>query len=84
MSTTTDTAQTVLKTALETASAIASTDPKIAAAVALAPFIVQLLTAAAQMQQARTMTAEALAQLFTSIGHGIQATHDEWTALNAK
>jgi hypothetical protein len=45
---------------------------------------VQLLTAAAQMQQARTMTAEALAQLFTSIGHGIQATHDEWTALNVK
>jgi hypothetical protein len=79
---TADTAQTILTTALQTAAAIAVTDPKAAAAVALAPFIVQLLTAAAQMQQAGTMTPAALADLFTSIGAGIQSTHDEWAAMN--
>jgi hypothetical protein len=76
-------AQTVLTTALQTAAAIAATDPKAAAAVALAPFIVQLLTAAAQMQQAGTLTPAALAELFASIGQGIEATHKEWVALNA-
>lgn len=80
---TTSTAQTVLTTALQTAAAIAATDPKAAAAVALAPFIVQLLTAAAQMQQAGTLTPAALAELFTSIGQGIEATHEEWVAMNA-
>lgn len=83
MSTATETAQTILNTALQTAAAIAPTDPKAAAAVALAPFIVQLVTAATQMQAARTMTPQALADLFTSIGKGIQATHDEWAAMNA-
>lgn len=81
--TTADTAQTILNTALQTAAAIAVTDPKAAAAVALAPLMVQLLAAAAQMQQAGALTPAALADLFVSIGHGIQATHDEWTKLNA-
>lgn len=80
---TADTAQTILTTALQTAAAIAATDPKAAAAVALAPLIVQLLTAAAQMQQAGALTPAALAELFISIGRGIQATHDEWAKLNA-
>jgi hypothetical protein len=80
---TADTAQTILTTALQTAAAIAATDPKAAAAVALAPLIVQLLAAAAQMQQAGSLTPAALGELFTSIGQGIQATHDEWTKLNA-
>lgn len=77
-----DTAQTILTTALQTAAAIAVTDPKAAAAVALAPFIVQMLTAATQMQQAGTLTPAALADLFASIGAGIQGTHNEWAALD--
>jgi hypothetical protein len=81
--TTADTAQTILTTALQTAAAIAATDPKAAAAVALAPLIVQLLTSAAQMQQAGTLSPAALAELFTSIGQGIQSTHSQWSALNA-
>jgi hypothetical protein len=80
---TADTAQTILTTALQTAAAIAATDPKMAAAVALAPFIVQLLTAAAQMQQAGTLSQQALADLFVSIGTGVRSTDDAWTAMNA-
>lgn len=80
---TTETAQTILTTALQTAAAIAATDPKAAAAVALAPLIVQLLASATQMQQAGTLSPAALADLFASIGQGIHATHEEWAAMNA-
>lgn len=80
---TTNTTQTILTTALQTAAAIAATDPKIAAGVALAPFIVQLLEAATQMQQAGTLTAQALRDLFTSIGQGIQVTDAAWDAMDA-
>jgi hypothetical protein len=80
---TADTAQTILTTALQTAAAIAATDPKMAAAVALAPFIVQLLTAAAQMQQAGTLSQQALADLFVSIGTGVRSTDDAWAVMNA-
>lgn len=78
-----DTEQTILTTALQTAAAIAATDPKAAAAVALAPFIVQLLTAATQMQQAGTMTQAALAGLFADIGTDIRSTDSEWDSMNA-
>lgn len=76
-------ASTALQTALAVAQALAITNPKLAAAMALAPFLEQLAEAVEQMQQAGTLTPEALAQLFANIGTGIQATHDEWIALNA-
>jgi hypothetical protein len=80
------TGQTVLDTALQTAgavgSALAATDPKVAAVVALAPLAIQLLQSATAAQQAGLIPAEQLAGLFASIGTGIQSTHDQWVAMN--
>lgn len=76
-------ANTALQTALAVAQALATTNPKVAAAMALAPLVSELLTSVEKMQQAGTLTPEALADLFTSIGQGVKATHDEWTAMNA-
>lgn len=81
------TVQTVAQTALQTAAAIlpalASTDPKLAAAVALAPLAVDLLQKATAAQQAGLLPPEQLAALFASIGQGIQSTHSQWAAMNA-
>jgi hypothetical protein len=80
------TGQTILDTALQTAgavgSALAATDPKVAAVVALAPLAIQLLQSATAAQQAGLIPAEQLAGLFASIGTGIQSTHDQWVAMN--
>lgn len=80
-------AQTIASTALRTAAALAptlaSSDPRIAAIVALAPVAIQLLQSATTLQQAGVLPAEQLAGLFASIGQGIQSTHDKWAALNA-
>ena len=82
-----DTAQTVAQTALQTAAAIlpalASTDPKLAAVVALAPLAVDLLQKATAAQQAGLLPADQLAALFASIGQGIQSTHAQWAQMNA-
>jgi hypothetical protein len=80
-------AQAVVGTAIQTAAALApalaATDPKVAAVVALAPVALQLLQSATQLQQAGVLPADQLASLFASIGRGIQSTHDQWAAMNA-
>lgn len=76
-------ATTILQTAASLAPALAATDPKVAAVVALAPVALQLLQSATQLQQAGVLPAEELASLFASIGRGIQSTHDQWAAMNA-
>lgn len=75
------TAQTVLTTALTTATALAATDPKAAAAVALAPVIVQLLQSVEQMQTAGTLTPERLDALYKTVSASVQNAHDEWAAM---
>lgn len=83
MNTTTDELQTILMTALQTAAAIAATDPKAAAAVALAPLITELIKSATQMAQAGSLTPEALAQMLKDIGGGILITQARWDAMSA-
>lgn len=85
--TTTTTAQAIATTALQTALVIAqahaATNPKLAAALALAPLVEKLIESVEAMQKAGTLTPAALADLFASIGQGVAATHDEWNAMNA-
>ena len=71
----------ILTTALQTAAALAAVDPKAAAAVALAPVIVQLLQTVEEMQTAGTLTPEKLEGLYNNVAAGIKATHDEWAAM---
>jgi hypothetical protein len=73
--------QTVVTTALQTAAALAATDPKAAAAVALAPVIVQLLQTGEQMMTAGTLTPEKLQMLYNSVSANVKAVHDEWAAM---
>lgn len=75
-------ATTALQTALAVAQVHAATNPKLAAAVALAPLIEKLVESVEAIQKAGTLTPAALADLFASIGHGVAATHDEWKAMN--
>lgn len=82
-STTQTIAASALQTALAVAQVLAATNPKLAAAMALAPFIEQLVESVEAMQQAGTLTPDSLATLFASIGQGVKATDDEWTAMNA-
>jgi hypothetical protein len=81
------TAETIGATALQTAAAVlpalAATDPKVAAVVALAPLAVDLLQKATAAQQAGLLPPEQLAALFASIGQSIQSTHSQWAAMNA-
>lgn len=59
-------------------------NPQAATAIAtLAPVALQLLQNASLLQQAGAMSDAQLAQLFVTVGQGIQATHDSWTAMNA-
>lgn len=76
-------ASTALQTALAVAQALATTNPKVAAAMALAPLVTQLLASVEAMQQAGTLTPEALADLFSDIGQSVKSTHDQWAAMNA-
>jgi hypothetical protein len=76
-------AATALQTAVAFAQALAVTNPKLAAALALEPLLAQLVESVVEMQQAGTLTPEALAAKFVSIGTGLQPTHDKWVALNA-
>lgn len=74
-----------VETALQTAAVLAPVlDPKTATVAALAPVALQMLQAATQLQQAGVLPPDQLAALFASIGSGIQATHNQWTAMNAK
>jgi hypothetical protein len=76
-------ASTALQTSLAVAQALATTDPKIAAAMALAPLVAELLNEVEAMQRAGSLTPEALADLFASIGQSVRSTHDQWAAMNA-
>jgi hypothetical protein len=62
---------------------LAAGSQQVAAVVALAPVAIQLLQSATQLQQAGVLPPEQLAALFTSIGQGIQLTHDQWQRMNA-
>jgi hypothetical protein len=83
MSTASTIAQTALQTAAALAPQLAVADPKVATVVALAPIALQLLQSATVLQQAGVIPPEQLATLFSSIGTGIQSTHDQWAAMNA-
>lgn len=71
------TAETLLPTIL------AAVSPQAASIAALAPIAIQLLQAAAQLENAGAMTSDQLASLFLTIGQGVQSTHNQWAALNA-
>jgi hypothetical protein len=75
------TAQTILATAAQTAAALVAVDPKAAAAVALAPVIVQLLQTVEQMQSAGSLTPERLQALYDTVAGNVQRAHDEWAAM---
>jgi len=75
------TAQTILAVAAQTAATLAATDPKAAAAVALAPVIVELLHTVEQMQTAGTLTPERLQALYDTVSTNVQRAHDEWAAM---
>lgn len=75
------TESTIVTTALQTAAALAAVDPKAAAAVALAPVIVQLLQTVEQMQTAGTLSADKLESLYNAVAASVKKTHDEWAAM---
>ena len=76
-------AQIVINTALQTAAALVTVDPKAAAVVALAPVIAQLLDSVEKAQAAGTLTPDQLQSLFASIAANVKSAHDEWAAMNA-
>lgn len=73
---------TTLSTALAVAQAMAITNPKVAAALALAPLIEKLIDDVVTIQQAGTLSPEKLAEAFLKVGNDIRSTHDEWAAMN--
>ena len=75
------TAQAILAVAAQTAATLAATDPKAAAAVALAPVIVELLHTVEQMQTAGALTPERLQALYDTVSTNVQRAHDEWAAM---
>jgi hypothetical protein len=72
---------TILTTAAQTAAVLAATDPKAAAAVAMAPVIVQLMQTIEQMQAAGSLTPEKLQALYDTVSTNVQRAHDEWAAM---
>lgn len=76
-------ASTALHTALVVAQVLAAKNPKLAAAMALAPLVEKLIESVEAMQKAGTLSPAALADLFASIGQGVAATHEEWNTMNA-
>lgn len=80
--------QTPINTALQTvatiaAQTLATTDPKVAAAIELAQVVAQFLDSAAKLQQVGVLSPEQFTAMFGDIGKGIQSTHDQWAAMNA-
>jgi hypothetical protein len=63
----------------EIATAVGAANPTVARAMALA---LQLLQSVTQLSNAGAMSPDQLAQLFSSIGKDIQATHEQWVAMN--
>jgi hypothetical protein len=72
---------TILTNAAQTAAVLAATDPKAAAAVAMAPVIVQLMQTIEQMQAAGSLTPEKLQALYDTVSTNVQRAHDEWAAM---
>jgi hypothetical protein len=63
------------------AAGIAS-NPNTAAIASLAPVALQFLQSATALQQAGALSPEQLAYMFSSMGQGIQTTHDKWAAMD--
>lgn len=76
-------AQTALTTAATLAPQLAAADPKIAAAVALAPLALNLLQVATAARQAGLINDNDLVSLWTSTSANYQSAHAQWTAMNA-
>lgn len=68
-----------LQTAVALAPTLAAADPRVAA-VALG---IELMQKAMQANEAGLLPTEQLANLFASIGSGVQSTHNAWAAMNA-
>lgn len=66
----------------EIAAAAGASNPTVAAVVALAPVALQLLQEATQLSAAGSMSPDQLAQLFSSVSATVQASHNQWTAMN--
>jgi hypothetical protein len=79
--------QANINTAIQVAAALApvvgASSPQGAAVVALAPIALDLLNAAVKAQSVGLMTADQLAQWFSTVGANIQSTHNEWIAMDA-
>lgn len=79
--------QANINTAIQMATALApivgATSPQGAAIVALAPIALDLLNAAVKAQSVGLMTADQLAQWFSTVGANIASTHSQWQAMDA-
>jgi len=79
--------QANINTAIQVAAALApvvgGTSPQGAAIVALAPIALDLLNAAVKAQSVGLMTADQLAQWFSTVGANIASTHAQWAAMDA-
>jgi len=60
-----------------------ASNPNAAAIASLAPVALQFLQSATALQQAGALSPEQLAYMFSSMGQGIQSTHDKWAAMDA-
>lgn len=82
MNTATQTAVAVGEQMLpELLAAAAAVNPKMAVA---APVLLDVMRAAVVIGRAAGLTPDQLQALFADVSAGIQATHDQWAALNAK
>ena len=51
-------------------------------AAQVAPLVLSLLQTATQLHSVGTMSDQQLADLFASVGAGVQVTHNAWVAMN--
>jgi hypothetical protein len=51
-------------------------------AAQVAPLVLQLLQTATQLHSVGTLNDQQLADLFVSVGAGVQVTHNAWVAMN--
>lgn len=79
-----DAVKTVAETAAPVilAAALAS-NPNAKAIAELAPVALQLLQTANTLHNAGAMSQQQLADLFSSVGAGLKASHDAWVAMDA-
>jgi hypothetical protein len=60
-----------------------ASNPNAAAIAQIAPVALQFLQTASLLHNAGAMTSQQLADLFSTIGNGVQTTHNAWAAMNA-